>query len=139
MQKNMFIDEPPEDRFRLLTENCEAREKTTYMKDLTQEELDIKREQHIDNCIVLRDLEEDLKKIKDGFKAQMDPIREKNKTLLSEVKSRKEEKEGWLFTFFDRENSIANVFDENGEFVSSRRMLPAEKQAKLFISKAVSE
>jgi len=142
MSKTMFADIPEEDRLRVLLDNCDKKEETSYMKELTQYELDTKREQLTSNYISISDLDEELAKIKAGFKEKTEPLKLQNKTLLTEVKTRKEEKKGWLFSFIDAEERVVNVYDEKGEFVSSRRLLPGENaQAKLFIAggKAINE
>lgn len=139
----MFEDILPEDRLRLLIDNCDNREEGPYMKELNAEELDFKRESITENYITLNDLDEDLAKVKQDFKKKTDPLKLKNKALLKEVKTRKEERKGWLFSFFNLEEGIVNIYDEKGEFISSRRLDPLErvKQAKLFIAhpKAVNE
>jgi hypothetical protein len=130
----MFANVPLEQRVSVLKDNCDHAESTSYMKDLTQEELDVKRERHIDNCIDLSRMKDELKEIKDRFKESMSPLEDENKRLLIEVKTRKEEKKGWLFEFRDHEAGMVNVYDETGEFVNMRRMRPDEKQAKLFVA-----
>lgn len=134
MSKTMFADVSPEDRLRLLIDNSDDREETNYMKDLTQEELDVKRETLTTNYIKLNDLDEELTKIKGEFKLQTEPLKQENKVLLGQVKTRKEEMKGLLFHFADHEEGMMNTYDDLGELVSSRRLLPKEKQGKLFIA-----
>lgn len=141
MSKTMFHDVPPEERGRLLADNCYSRDDMSYMKTLTPEELDIKRETLAENMINLYGLEEELKEIKEGFKDRMDPIKESNREICEAVKTGKEEVKGVLYHFTDHVESVMNTFDERGEFVQSRRLKPEEKQAKLFVahSQAVGE
>lgn len=134
MSKTMFADVPPEKRQQLLADNCDDHEKTSYLKDLSGEELDIKRETLSGNCIKVFHLEEELKAIKEDFKSRINPLREQTKELCKQVETRKEEVNGILFHFADHENSIMNTYDEMGEFVSSRRLRPEEKQARLFVA-----
>jgi hypothetical protein len=130
----MFHDVPEDQRLRLLMDNCDSRDETTYMKTLTAEELDIKRETLAENMITFYGLEEDFKKVKDEFKDKMDPIKDENREICQQVKTGKEEVKGILFHFADHEDSVMNTYDERGEFVSSRRLRPDEKQGKLFIA-----
>lgn len=133
MQKTMFNDLPESERLRLLIDNCDSRDETSYMKDLSDEELDIKREKLTENTIQYFSLDEELKEMSAAFKKRMDPLKKENRAICEQVKTRKEEVNGTLFHFADHEQSIMNTYDERGEFVSSRRLRPEEKQGKLFV------
>ena len=135
MSKTMFADVDPSKRLQLLIDNCDDHEKTSYLKDLTDEELDIKRETLTSNCITVFKLEEELKVIKDGFKDHINPLKDETRELRKQVETRKEQVNGTLFHFADHEASIMETYDQNGEFVSSRRLRPEEKQARLFVAK----
>jgi len=117
----------------MLRDNCDANEEGSYMKDLSSEELDVKREQLTTNYIELNDLDEELTKIRGEFKEKMSPLKVANKILLGQVKTRKEQVTGILFHFDDLEAGIRTSYDEKGEFVSSRRLLPDERQGRLFV------
>ena len=142
MQKTMFHEVPESERLRLLIDNCDARDETSYMKDLSDEELDIKRETLTTTFIKVFKLEEEKKKAVQAFKDQIEPMKEEARTLCEQVDTRKEEVTGTLFHFANHEESLMLTYDERGEFVSSRRLRPEEKQGKLFVAhgaKAVGE
>jgi flagellar motility protein MotE (MotC chaperone) len=142
MNKTMFAEEADlTERLRLLNQNCDSKETTPYIRNLTQEELDFKRETHVDNCIELDRLNDELKIVKAEYKVKMEPVSEENKKLLRQIKTRQEELTGTIFNFSDFEEGMVNTYDENGEFVGSRRMKPEERQlkAKLFIPSAVNQ
>lgn len=139
MPKDFMPDMPPDQRLQLLQDHSDSKEETEYYKDLTDEEIDIKRESVCDNSIELSKLEKELKKIKDGFKHQMDPLKEENKILVTELATRKALIEGTLFNIADQESSIMITYNELGEFVSSRRLRPEEKQQKLFPLRKTAE
>lgn len=134
MEKQKFSDVPVEARLQVLIDNCDERRDESYMKDLNQDELDVKRETITTNYIRLNDLDEELKDIKGGYKAKMDPLKIENKTLLEQIKTRKEKVVGMLFDFF--EDGMVITYDREGECVGSRRQTPEErtKQGKLFIA-----
>lgn len=134
MSKAFHPDLPLEDRRRLLADNCDSREQTTYYKDLTPEDLDIKRESFTGVAEELFKLQEKIDEIKEEYKARMKPLKEQYKDLLHQISTRKEEMQGVLYSIADHENSIMEVFDDQAEFVSSRRLRPDEKQGKLFIA-----
>lgn len=134
MEKTMFADIPPEDRLRLLIDNCDDRREETYMKDLSREDLDIRMEKLTGNFIKIHDLDKELKEIKSQYKSQTDPLKLDNETLLAELKTGKAQTKGHLFEFF--EDGMVNTYDAIGELVGSRRQTPVEKmkQGKLFIA-----
>lgn len=133
MLKTKFSEIPKEERIQVLRDNCDASEEGSYMRELGQEELDQKREQHTDNCVKLYDLDEELDRIKGEFKEKMNPLKVENKTLLGQVKTKKEQFNGMLFHFDDLEAGVRNSYDDKGEFISSRRLLPDERQGRLFV------
>lgn len=138
--KSFMPDVDPQERLRLLRDNCDKSEETTYYRDLSVEELDNKRENLVDNLISISALEDDLDVIKKDFKGKIDPLKSVNKILQTEVHIRKAEVKGMLFHIADHDNSVMNTYDENGDFIKSRRLLPTEKQGKLFIaSKTANE
>lgn len=133
-------DVTPEQRLQMLKDHCDSMEETKYFKDLTPEELDVKRETFVDNSIALSTLEDELTAYKESYKNQMKPLKDTNKALQTEIKMRKENVEGVLFHIADQAAGIMETYDEKGEFVSSRRLRPDEKQTKLFpLSKASNE
>lgn len=134
MAKQFMPDVPTEQRLQLLKDNCDSMEETKYFRDLTAEQLDIKRETFVDNSIKLSQLEDELAAYKESYKQQMKPLKDENKGLQTQIKLRKEQFDGVLFHIADHENGIMETFDENGDFVSSRRLKPNEKQAKLFVA-----
>jgi hypothetical protein len=123
-----------QERLRALKDHCDSVEERTYFRSLTQNELDIKREQFVENAIEISKLEDSLNEIKKSVKAQMDPIKDVNKGLQQELKTRQQEVRGNLFHLADHENKMMEVYDEAGYLVSSRRLRPEENQTKLFIA-----
>lgn len=119
-------------RVNILKENCVNEDFTpsTYLKDLTPEELDIKRETLHASLSKMFRLQEEAKEIAADFKARIKPLSEECHILVEQVDTGKEEITGMLFDFPDHENSVMNTYDEKGEFVSSRRLTPKEKQLR---------
>lgn len=129
----------PTERLRLLRDNCDDREETHYIKPLTPEELDVKREQLADNCIEQNRLEEELTEIKKDYKDKIDPIKTDNKILCQQIKTHQEEATGELYHIYNHDEGMRETYDEQGLFVSSRRLRPEEKQGKLFLAKASNQ
>lgn len=138
MSKTMFSDVPIHLRPSVLMDNCVNHVSTTYLKDLTAEELDIKRETLHASLSKMFRLQEEAKDAAANFKAQIKPLSDECHLLVGQVDTGKEEMTGMLYDFPDHEASIMNTFDEKGEFVSSRRLTPKEKQLRAAFPLAVA-
>lgn len=132
MPKQFMPEATPEQRLQMLKDHCDEMEETKYYKDLTPEELDVKRETFVDNAIKLSTLNDELQAYKDSYKNQMKPFASENTILQTQIKMRKENIEGVLFHIADHAAGIMETYDQDGEFVKSRRLRPDEKQTKLY-------
>lgn len=140
MPKDFMPELPPEQRLQLLKDSCDDSEERTYYRELTQNELDIKREELTENLIELAKLDDQLDEAKAAYKHASKPIKEENKLLLNEVKTRRSEVRGMIFHMANYDEGVMETYDEEGRFVSSRRLKPEERQRKMFpISKAANE
>lgn len=100
----------------------------------------MKRESLSDNLVKLSEWEDELTDVKKDHKVKADPLKAENKILLTEIKTRKQEVTGVLYHIADHEHGIMETYDDQGEFVSSRRLRPNEKQPKLFpVSRAAND
>lgn len=131
MPKVFMPELTPEERLRILQTNADKVETTTYDKELTEEELIAKREEFVDNSIIVSKLEDELAEKKKEFKNKIEPVKLINRGLQQEIKTKKKEVKGLLFQMADQVNSMMEVYDESGELVSSRRLRPDEKQTRL--------
>ncbi|MBS1915698.1 MAG: hypothetical protein JST87_05435 [Bacteroidetes bacterium] len=139
MSKIFMPELSAEERKRILEENCDSREATKYLKQLTPDELDQRREQVTDNAIQLGELEEEKKEAMAEFKSKIDPLVKQNKFILREIKTRQSEVSGILYHMANHEEGMMETYDESGEMIASRRLRPEEKQQKLFsISKTAN-
>jgi gas vesicle protein len=129
-------DMSPEVRRQILTDNADKIEESTYQKPLTPEELDLRRAQLSDKDIELADLEDEKKEMMAGIKQRMDAVKTVKKTLRAEVRTRQTTVTGKLYHVANHDNNMMESFDEEGNLVSSRRLLPNERQSRFYIAKA---
>jgi hypothetical protein len=127
MTESFMPDLPLEQRRILLRDNADSVDETTYMKDLSDDDLDSKREQLVSNLEKISSHDEELDAAKEAHKAATKPLKLENKVLLTEVRHRKTEVKGTLYSIADRERGMMVVYDDQGDFVSSRRLRPDEK------------
>lgn len=132
--KDFMPELPPQERLRILRDSCDSHEQTTYYKDLTADEVAAKNSRLIDNLIVVSRAEDELIVVKKEHKIKTDPLKDENKIILMEVKTGKQEITGTIYHLANHDEGIMETYDENGEFVKSRRLRPDEKQGRLFIA-----
>jgi hypothetical protein len=130
--KTFMPDLDEKSRLQLLRDNCDQHEETTYMRDLNQDEVTVRMEVLSKNLIAISKQDDILDEHKETYKSATKPLKTQNGLLLEEIKNRKTEVTGTLFHIADQEAGIMETFDDKGEFVSSRRLRPNEKQQKLF-------
>lgn len=132
------MDEVPDNlKMQVLIDSADSVENTTYYKPLTQEELEVKREQYFDNQIKLSGFNEELNDIKSGYKDKMKPLQTENVVLLQEVKTKQAEITGTLYHLANHDTGFMETYNESAELVSTRRLRPNEKQKNVFqISKS---
>lgn len=140
MAKVFMPEVTPEERINIMRNNADKIEETTFEKELTTDQVDIKREQLVDNLIAISGHEDKLNEAKAIFKQEADPLKRENLKLQKEVKYKRSEVEGTLFHMANHDDGMMEVYDQAGELVSSRRLLPTERRQTIpFIPKAVGE
>ena len=128
-----------EERLRVLKDNHNS-EVTTYYKQLTQEEMDVRREKLAENSIEHFELSEQLKEVKADFKEKMEPLIRDNHNLMKEIKTGQAEVEGEIFFVPDHDASMMETYNADGELISSRRLRPEEKQQRIsFLKPAANQ
>jgi hypothetical protein len=140
MSKTFMPELSLQERIQVLKNNADLIEETTYEKDLTQDELDAKREEFVDNSIKVSTFEDEFNEEKAKFKGKIDPIKMHNKILQQEVKTKKQKVKGTLFHMANHDTGYMETYDHEAELVSTRRLRPDERQARLYIPpKAANE
>jgi hypothetical protein len=139
MAKVFMPEVSPEERLRILRDNHDS-EITKYYKQLTQHEMDVRREQLAENSINHFELSEQLKEVKADFKEKMEPLIRDNHKLMQEIKTGQAEVEGEIFFVADHEASMMETYNADGEMIASRRLKPEEKQQRIsFLKPAANQ
>lgn len=136
MSKKFMPELPDKDRVMILQQNADKVEVSTYQKPLSEEDLQQRREILTENSIKLGDLEEEKKELTKSLKERIDPLRAHNKQILLEIRTKQQKAEGVLYHMANHEDSVMETYDENGDFISSRRLRPEEKQVRMTMSVA---
>jgi hypothetical protein len=120
-----------EERQTLLVGESVKTEEQAYMKALTDDELQIRRERIVQVSLMKSVIEDEYKTIKDEFKLKLDPLKDEFSQLLDELRVKMIEVTGKVFTLPDHDNQMMHFIDESGNVLSSRRMLPEERQYRM--------
>ncbi len=135
MAKVFMPELSEQERVQIMRNHADQIEETSYEKELTPEELDAKREEFVDNSIKVSTLEDELNEVKATYKGKIEPVKLHNKILQKEVKTKKQKVKGTLFHMANQDTGYMETYEESGEMISSRRLRPDEKQARLFVAK----
>ncbi len=140
MDKQLFPENmSAKDKLDNLQAMAYSTEETSYFKVLTQDELDERRETLTENYIKISDLEAEKKHVTESIKAQQKPMQVQNMELLQTLKTKSEKIDGVLYHVDDQEKGMMNSYDANGDFISSRRLKPNERQGSMFKLNQISQ
>lgn len=132
-------NETPEQIRQILTDNCEGTDEMTYTKQLTEDELNVHRENYVAANLGIATANDELKTVKERHKLIVKPLKKESAELLRTLKSRHEEVEGKVYLLADHKAGIMEYVNLEGLVVHTRRLKPEEKQGRMFIAKAVNE
>lgn len=129
-----------EERETVLQGEALSVEVQSYMQPLSPDELAVKKDEFTNAAILKAATENELTDIKKEFKDKLDPLRSKISECLTAIKNKAVEVKGNIYKLPDYENQMIHFIDPLGNVLSSRRMLPEEKQYRIMSpSKAVNE
>ena len=132
MEKQILQNLTKKDRIDNLQAIAHSVEETTYYKQLTPEELEVRQEKFIANTMKVNDLEAKKKAFVASTTNEQKPLKVESIDLLQTLKTKSEKVEGVLYHIDDQDEGMMNSYDEDGNLVSSRRLRPDEKQSSIF-------
>jgi len=127
-------DATPTERLNALRTNADKiEENASYERELTEDELNTKREQFVDNSITVSKLEDELNAVKKAYKGKIEPLKTTNRGLQYEIKSKRTTEKGTLYHMANQESGYMETYNEAGELIGKRRLRPDERQTRLYI------
>jgi hypothetical protein len=121
-------DLPVDELETLLRGESSGIEEMAYNRPLSEEELVVRKDELSKNTILLDVINDELKEAKRQFKDKMEPITAKIKEDLKAIRNKSVEIRGKVYKMPDYENKMIHMVDERGHVITSRKMLPEEKQ-----------
>lgn len=104
--------------------------------EFTQDELDIHRQQYVENEFLLSDAEEALAKIASEHKVEIKELKIRSKKMRDAIRARGVERMAEVSVVPNYETFEIEYY-EGEELVDSRRMLPKERQMNILQAKAI--
>jgi hypothetical protein len=120
-----------EDRKAVLESEAIAVEDGKYEKPLTPDEILFHKDELATHSINQAIILDEFADIKDEFKERMKPIKEKISFAISAIKYKSVQQEGRLYKLADFEDQMIHKVDELGNVITSRKMLPEERQFRI--------
>ncbi len=121
-------DLPVDELETLLRGESIGKEEMAYNRPLSEEELVVRKDDLSKNTILLSVINDELKEAKRQFKDKMDPIKTKVIEDIKAIKNKAVEVRGDVFKMPDYENKMIHMVDAKGHVITSRKMLPEERQ-----------
>lgn len=133
MKTNLFPELSDKETIaRAVADNADGVETMTFEKRLNEEELAIVKDSFSSDAVELNQLEQELQTIKDEYKLKMKPVKDSMAATLGTLKTRQQTFTGNVYLYADQKSSLMGYYDERGELVHSRRLLPEERQITIF-------
>lgn len=132
MDKFITQDIPEDRRKQVLSDSCDAVEEIGYTRRFSIDELNHKKENLANLSIEINDIEEEKADAMSAFKFRLKPLVEDKTTLLADLKTKSEYVKRECYKFIDHENKMVGYYNELGELVSSRPIMPQEMQKSFF-------
>lgn len=128
MDNELFKNENPEIREKMLKDNCDQIVQDSYMKRLTPEELTSMKDSLSGIAIAINDLEEEKKELVAEIKTRLDPLKDEMRDKLTIIKNKAVLYKGDLFKFIDPKERMVGFYDSEGDLISSRTAMADELQ-----------
>ncbi len=133
MDKFFMPDVSKAQRLEVLQDNADKIEaEFNYSKDLTKDELDIVKDDFSQNALKIHKFDEVLKEAKDRHKTDTTPLKNQNKALLEQIKTKRVDVTGKVYLMADQEEGVMLYYNEEGQLVHFRPLQQNERQARMF-------
>jgi gas vesicle protein len=124
MDKQLLQNLSAKERQETLKDSADRIEEFSYTKPFTPEQIRVFKDDLSTGMIELNQLEDELKAIKDQFKARMKPMKQETRTLLTNIKNKAEFVCEKCFVMI--EGNEAGYYNADGILVYQRPLLPGE-------------
>jgi len=129
--KKQFPEEPVEARKQLLEDNCRSLEDMPIRRYFSKKELSDLKDEQVEIAITLKESEDKKKEYLANVKQTTDPLKKDQKELLVNIKNKYIDEDKQVYAFDNQEEGVMEFYDETGDCVYQRPLMPAERQASI--------
>lgn len=122
---------PADERRDTLEGLTDVREKRTYMKELSSDELIMAKDQLAQDAMRIATIEADKKEAMANFKAELAPILSSFAETREKIRAQAVQAEEDCFVVRDYDQQVVHYVAPDGTPVHSRPMLPEERQFRI--------
>ena len=120
------------DREAFLKDNCDRVENRGYMKPFTPEQLHGYKESLADLSIRIEQIEDEKKASARYFKMTLDPLTEKRREMISNIRQKSVYVNEPCFKFVDRGERMTGYYNAEGDLIEQRPATADEMQPTLY-------
>jgi len=131
-QQNFLQGLGAAERKEFLQSNAAGIYEGKYSRPLTDEEITKAKDELSQEVLTLMDLEADFKELKDAHKAKVKPHEETKKLLATQVRTKQITANGIVYDLPNYETGFMEIYNQDGELLSTRKLRPEEKQGNVF-------
>lgn len=134
MKKRLFENYSKSERIQALKDNAEKMEDFSYFREYEPEELDLLKDYYFQDASELQKHEEVLSAAKAEFKLNADPLKARMKETFTGIRIKGRTVTEKVFLLADHDANMMEYYNEAGDMIHSRRMLPDERQLRIKMS-----
>lgn len=131
----MFQDVSPEERANLLRDNCTKKETMNLPHEFSAEELEEMRKRNTEISINQDALEDEKAEIVRELNAQIKVLKQEARELRNNVRAGKIDINTEVFAFDNQHDGLMEYYNQLGELVYQRPLMPSEKQMRIIPAK----
>lgn len=123
-----LITMPSAERKEFLENNATSIAEGQYFRKFDEEDLNQSREDYTSKSIELKRLEDEFKQVKDDYKRKIKALSIQQAEIMTGIMQSGEWLDGKQYGFDDQVRGVMEFYDEQGQFINSRRLFPGERQ-----------
>lgn len=130
MEKQLMQNASQKERLETLENSADKVENFSYTKPFTPEQIIVFKDELSTTMIELNVIEDEFKDVKNEYKGKMKPLKERNRSLLTNIKNKAQFVTEKCFIMI--EGNEAGYYNADGILVYCRPLLPGETQKTIF-------
>lgn len=130
----LYPDMNVKERETVLSNQCAKKEMRNYSRTLSDAEINQDRAMLANDMVSKKKLEETLANLMKEYKEKIKNIDVRVDERLERITNRKKTISGTLYGIANQQQGRMMFYDNHGELIDSRELLPEEKQGQLFLT-----